>query len=99
MACMMSIDCIVLFIIIIVHQGDTFSLVSFLYNIWELSTGGMRSIDLVRSMYSCIIIGKSQFLKNIQIGVKINKITFFCENSGVVPLFNFLLAPLWSVFL
>ena len=42
---------------------NTFSLVSFLYNIWELSTGGMRSIELVQSMYTCIIIGKSQFLK------------------------------------
>ena len=78
---------------------NTFSLFSSLYNIWGMSTGGMRSIELVRWMYSCIIIGKSQFLKNIQIGVKINKITFFCENSGVVALFNFLLAPLWNVFL
>ena len=42
---------------------NTFSLFSSLYNIWGLSTGGMRSIELVRSMYSCIIIGKSQFLK------------------------------------
>ena len=42
---------------------NTFSLFSSLYNIWGLSTGGMRSKELVRSMYSCIIIGKSQFFK------------------------------------
>ena len=42
---------------------NTFSLVSFLYNICGLSTCGMRSIELVRTMYTCIIIRKSQFLK------------------------------------
>ena len=42
---------------------NTFSLFSSLYNIWGLSRDGMQSIELVRSMYSCIIIGKSQILK------------------------------------